>query len=80
MRNVSTASLTFASYKILMRAFNGLSGTRFEVRQGFHIRVMQLTRFSFSNQINEWLSTFMSGGLSSFSYWFMGIPADNIKK
>ncbi|OCB88566.1 mitochondrial carrier [Sanghuangporus baumii] len=30
-------------------------------------------------EINDGLATFMSGGLASFSYWFMAIAADNVK-
>ena len=30
--------------------------------------------------MDDGLATFMSGGLASFAYWFMAIPADNIKK
>lgn len=31
-------------------------------------------------KISDGFSTFMSGGLASFCFWFMAIPADNIKK
>ncbi|EJD04000.1 mitochondrial carrier, partial [Fomitiporia mediterranea MF3/22] len=30
-------------------------------------------------EISDGLSTFMSGGLASFGFWFMAIPADNVK-
>ncbi|KAH8120273.1 mitochondrial carrier [Phellopilus nigrolimitatus] len=30
-------------------------------------------------EISDGFSTFMSGGLASFCFWFMAIPADNIK-
>lgn len=34
------------------------------------------TRF----QMSTGTANFLSGGLASFAFWFMAIPADNIKK
>ena len=40
----------------------------------WHSRVINVV------QASDGVATFMSGGLASFAFWFMAIPADNIKK
>lgn len=58
-----------------MRAFTQLAGTRYEVGGLGHASWP-----SYLVQISTGSANFISGGLGSFAFWIMAIPADNVKK
>ena len=63
-----------------MRHFSRLRGTPFEVNQSAVQIVQTFYTNNASNKISTGLANFLSGGLASFVYWVMAIPADNVKK
>ena len=60
-----------------MRHFSRLTGTPFEVNQ-FAFQILYANNAEI--QISTGTSNFLAGGLASFVYWGMAIPADNVKK
>lgn len=47
---------------------------------GYEVLMRSFSRLKGTTlEISDGFATFMSGGLASFAFWFMAIPADNIK-
>ena len=62
----------------LMRGFSKLDGTPYAVRLDLSTSCSE--HEIDATQISTPMANFLSGGLASFVYWIMAIPADNIKK
>ncbi|KAI0669786.1 mitochondrial carrier [Trametes maxima] len=66
----------FGGFEALMRGFSKLDGTPYAVSLPLYVAVDAAAH---SEEVSTPTANFLSGGLASFGYWIMAIPADNIK-